>query len=211
MKATNARPKVRMYSYRVEQAIRAATILHKDQVRKGSVPIPYVSHLFAVTMLVQDYTDDEDTVIASLLHDTIEDTDYKLEELQEDFGGKVREIVESLSEPQDDKYKSYTWKQQKQHYAKKLKKASSEALLIAAADKIHNMRSIVEEYIDDHQRFIADFDGDLKDRVFMYQDISNVLNKNLKNDILSEFNHVFTEYKNFVEDVQKTKEEQEAA
>jgi len=200
-----------MYSYRVEQAIRAATILHKDQVRKGAVPIPYASHLFAVTLLVQDYTKDEDVTVAALLHDTIEDTDYTAEELQEDFGGKVREIVESLSEPQDDKYQSYSWKEQKQHYAKKLKKASDEALLIAAADKIHNMRNIVEEYMEDHQRFIADFDGDLEDRIYMYQDIANVINKNLKNDILSEFNHVFTEYKNFVTDVQKTKEERQNA
>ena len=198
-----------MYSFRIEQALRAATILHKDQVRKGSVPIPYVSHLFAVALIVQDYTEDEDIVVASLLHDTLEDTDYSPGELQEDFGGKVRDIVESLSEPQDDKFQSYSWKEQKQAYAKQLRKASKDALLIAAADKIHNMRSIVEEYMEDHNRFMSEFKGTLEDRVFMYQDIANVLNKKLENDILSEFNHVFTEYKNFVEDVQKTKEKQE--
>ncbi len=199
-----------MYSYRVEQALRAATILHKDQVRKGSMPIPYASHLFAVTLILQDYTDDEDVMVAALLHDTLEDTDYTAEELQEDFGGKVREIVESLSEPQDDRYNSYSWREQKEAYAKKLKKASSDALLIAAADKIHNMRCIVEEYIEDHNRFMSEFKGSLEDRIFMYQDISNVLNKNLDNEILQEFNHVFTEYKNFVEDVKKTKEQEES-
>lgn len=195
-----------MYSYRIEQALRAATILHKNQVRKGSVPIPYASHLFAVTMILQDYTQDEDVFVAALLHDTLEDTDYTSNELKEDFGGKVRDIVESLSEPQDNKYKSYSWKEQKQAYAKKLKKASNEALLIAAADKIHNMRCIVEEYMDDHNRFMSEFKGSLDDRALMYQDIANVLNKNLDNEILDEFNHVFTEYKNFVEDVKKTKE-----
>ena len=60
-----------MYSYRIEQAIRAATILHKGQLRKGSVPIPYVSHLFAVAMIAGDYTDNEDVLIAALLHDTL--------------------------------------------------------------------------------------------------------------------------------------------
>ena len=195
-----------MYSYRIEQAIRAATILHKDQVRKGSVPIPYVSHLFAVALIVADYTEQEDVVVAALLHDTLEDTDYTPKELQADFGGPVREIVESLSEPDVDRESDSTWLHQKKQYVKQLKKASEQALLICAADKIHNMRAIVEEYFDDHSRFLAEFGGTLDDRVEVYQDMSDVLNHRLKNDILSEFNHVFEEYKNFVTDVQETKE-----
>ena len=198
-----------MYSYRIEQALRAATILHKDQVRKGSIPMPYVSHVFAVAMIMADYTDDEDVIVATLLHDTIEDTDYTADELETDFGGRVREIVESLSEPEDERDNNLSWLAQKKQYVKQLKKAGDEALLICAADKIHNMRAIVEEYFDDHKRFMSEFKGTLEDRVVMYQDISNVLNRRLKNDILSEFNHVFEEYKNFVTDVQKTKEEQE--
>lgn len=198
-----------MYSYRIEQALRAATILHKDQVRKGSIPIPYVSHLFAVAMIVADYTDDEDIIISTLLHDTLEDTDYTPEELQDDFGGKVREIVESVTEPQNTEFQSLSWKEQKEHYTKLLRKAPHDALIVAAADKIHNMRAIVEEYYDDHVRFMADFKGSLEDRVFMYQDISNIMNRSLKNDIIHEFNNVFELYKNFVIDVKKTKEAQE--
>ncbi len=198
-----------MYSYRIEQALRAITILHKNQVRKGSIPMPYVSHLFAVAMIVMDYTKDEDTVLAALLHDTIEDTDYTPEELQEDFGGKVTEIVLALSEPQDTEKKQWSWKDRKGQYAKQLRKAPQEALLIAAADKIHNMRAMVEEYFDAHDRFLTEFAGNLDDRVMQYQDIANALNRNLKSDILTEFNHVFTEYKNFVEDVKKTKEHAE--
>lgn len=196
-----------MYSYRIEQALRAATILHKDQVRKGAVPIPYTSHLFAVTCILSDYTDDEDIIIAALLHDTLEDTDYTAQELEADFGGKVREIVEAVTEP--DSEEDLGWKEQKQQYAKKLRKAPPEALMIAAADKIHNMRSIVEEYFDDHVRFMADFRGNLEDRMILYQDISNHINRGLKNDIIHEFNHVFQEYKKFITDVKRTKEAQE--
>ncbi len=198
-----------MYSYRIEQALRAATILHKNQVRKGSIPIPYVSHLFAVALIAGDYTDNEDVIISCLLHDTLEDTDYTVEELQDDFGGVVADIVLALSEPQDSEFEKLTWKEQKVHYAHSLRKASQEALIVACADKIHNMRTIVEEYYDDHVRFMADFTGSLEDRVLMYQDISNALNRNLKNDIIVEFNHVFEEYKNFVINVKKTNEEQE--
>lgn len=198
-----------MYSYRIEQALRAATILHKDQVRKGAVPIPYVSHLCAVTMIVSDYTNNEDVIVGALLHDTLEDTDYTPQELEEDFGGTVREIVEALTEPKDEKFTSLSWREQKQQYAKQLRKAPQEALLIAAADKIHNMRSIVEEYFEDHSRFLADFRGTLEDRMLMYQDISNAINRGLKNDIIHEFNHVFEEYKNFLINVKRTKEERE--
>ncbi|MFT5849587.1 MAG: (p)ppGpp synthase/HD superfamily hydrolase [Patiriisocius sp.] len=198
-----------MYSYRIEQALRAATILHKDQVRKGSIPMPYVSHLFATAMIALDYTKDEDVLIGALLHDTLEDTDYTAAELEDDFGGKVREIVEALSEPQDTDTKEYGWKERKAIYAKQLRKAPQESLLIAAADKIHNMRAMVEEYYDDHGRFLKEFSGDLDDRLVQYQDIANAINRRLKSDILNEFNHVFTEYKNFITDVKNTKESNE--
>ena len=195
-----------MYSYRVEQAIRAAAILHKDQVRKGSVPYPYITHLVAVSMILLDYTQDEDTIIAALLHDTLEDTDYTITELQEDFGGKVREIVESLSEPTGKHGERLSWRDKKSVYAKQLKKAPDEALMIAAADKAHNMRSMVEEYFDDHQRFLKDFGSKIDDRIELYQNISNVINNRLSGGILHEFNHVFDEYKNFVFNVKKSQE-----
>lgn len=193
-----------MYSYRLEQAIRAAAVLHKEQSRKGQSPFPYVTHPFAVAWLLSDYTDDENTIIAALLHDTLEDSDYKADELEEDFGRKVRAIVEAVSEPKEVDGDKLSWKQRKEVYAKKLKTAPEEALLVAAADKIHNMRSLVEQYYDDHAGFVKDFGGALDERAMMYQDISNVLNSRLKNDIIAEFNHVYTEYKNFIANVKKT-------
>ena len=78
-----------MYTYKIEQAIKAAALLHQDQLRKGVVPLPYISHLMAVMLILRDYTDDEDTLVAALLHDTLEDTDYTPEELETDFGKTV--------------------------------------------------------------------------------------------------------------------------
>lgn len=195
------------YSYTIEQAIRAASVLHKDQVRKGAVPYPYITHLFAVATIVADYTNDEDTIVAALLHDTLEDTDYTEKELEDDFGGSVKEIVLSLTEPQPAKGEKPNFAFQKQQYVKQLKTASERALVIAAADKIHNMRAIVEEYYDNHTEFLANFGPNLEDRIRMYQEIGNTLNRRLKNDILAEFNNVFTEYKNFLQDVEKKRNE----
>lgn len=191
------------YSYAVEQAIRAASVLHKDQVRKGSVPYPYMTHLFAVAMIVSDYTNDEDTIVAALLHDTLEDTDYTERELEDDFGGGVKELVLSITEPRADSTDRKAVAEQKSQYLKQIRGASERALIIVAADKIHNMRSVVEEYYDDHSGFIADFGDALNDRLLTYQEVSNTLNRKLKNAILAEFNSVFTEYKNFIQDVEK--------
>lgn len=195
-----------MYSYRIELAIRAAAVLHKDQLRKGSMPFPYITHVVATAFTLMDYTDDEDIIIAALLHDTIEDTDYTIDELQEDFGGKVREIVETLTEPRSTKEKKLTFKEKKKAYADQLKKGPEEAVLVAAADKIHNLRTIVEDYTDDHERFISDFGKNFDERLEAYQTIANVINNRLKGSILAEFNHVFSEFKQFLQNVKNTEE-----
>lgn len=196
-----------MYSYRIEQAIRAAAVLHKDLTRKGSMPFPYVTHLFSVAMILTDYTDNEDIIIAALLHDTIEDTDYTLDELQEDFGGTVREIVATLTEPKFHNERKLSWVEAKEYYAKQLKAGPMAAVMVAAADKVHNFRSIVEEYFDDHNRFMQDFGKQLDDRLNVYQKIANVINHRLDGPLLSEFNYVFEEYKNFIYDIQKNQDQ----
>ncbi len=188
-----------MYSYRVEQAIRAAAVLHKDQLRKGSMPFPYITHLVATAFTLLDYTDDEDVVIAGLLHDTVEDTDYTLDEIQEDFGGRVREFIEAVTEPVSTNEKRLTWREKKSIYSKQLKKGPTEAVLIAAADKIHNFRTIVEDYYDAPERFAQDFGSNFSERLEAYQEVANIINNRLEGPILAEFNHVFDEYRSFLQ------------
>lgn len=192
-----------IYSYRIEQAIRAAAILHDGQVRKGRVPFPYLTHLTSVMLMVSDYTDEEDVIIAALLHDTLEDTDYTEKELRADFGNEVTEYVLHVSEKTGEEVTQADWKERKDRYIKLLEKAPVGSLIVSAADKIHNMRTVIEEYFNDHARFVRDFGGSLEERLRMYQEISNILNRRLENDIVSEFNHVFDEYKKFISHVQK--------
>lgn len=188
-----------LYSYKVEQAIRAAAVLHDGQVRKGSAPFPYITHLFSVALIAADYSDSEDVFIAALLHDAVEDTDYTLEEVQQDFGGVVRDLVAGVTEMETDKDgEQLSWKKRKEQYLKDLRKAPEGSRIVATADKIHNMRSAIEEYYDDRPRFVADFGGTLNERLMMYQEFSNMINRELKNDIVHEFNHVFDEYKDFI-------------
>ncbi len=187
-----------MYSYRIEQAIRAACILHEKQHRKGDLAFPYVTHLFSVAFMLQDYTDNEDAVIAALLHDTVEDTDYTLAELRQDFGDTVHDIVAALTEPYTDGDRPLTWLERKSRYANQLQNGPMEAVMVAAADKAHNFRTTIEEYYDDHNRFFQDFGRKLDDRERAYNEIAAVIQSRLEGPLLTEFNYVFEEYTSFI-------------
>lgn len=194
------------YSYRIELAIKAASILHLDQKRKGKGSVPYVSHLFSVAMLIADYVSDEDTIIAGLLHDTLEDTDYTSKELENDFGPRVFSIVKEVSEYTRNLGEIPSWRERKKTYLENLKTASEAGLIVASADKIHNMRSVIGEYYHSHREFREEFGGSLDERLMFLQKVSNILNRRLKNDILIEFNHVFDEYKKFIEYIIREKD-----
>lgn len=193
-----------MYTYKIEQAIKAASLLHSEQLRKGDIPLPYITHLISVTIILRDYTKDEDTLVAALLHDTLEDTDYTAEEMAEDFGEKVTTIVQTLSEPTHKGKTKLTWIERKKTYAEQLKNGPIEAVYVAAADKCHNFRSIVDDYHENYNSFLRDFGSDLEGRMEAYQSIANAINNRLKDGIVHEFNHTFEAYKNFILDVKKT-------
>lgn len=193
-----------MYTYKVEQAIKAAALLHQDQLRKGPVELPYVTHLMSVMTILRDYTRDEDTLVAALLHDTLEDTDYTQDELKEDFGETVATYVLTLTEPKFDGERKLSWADTKKGYAKQLKGGPIEAVMIAAADKTHNFRTMVEDYYDNHDHYLRDFGTQLDTRLEAYQHIANTINSRLKDGIVHEFNHTFEEFKNFIFDVKES-------
>ncbi len=58
---------------RLREAINMACRLHPNQVRKADEGLPYISRPFSVAWILSSYTDDEDTIIAGLLHDILED------------------------------------------------------------------------------------------------------------------------------------------
>jgi (p)ppGpp synthase/HD superfamily hydrolase len=193
-----------MYTYKIEQAIKAAALLHQDQLRKGDVPLPYLTHLISVTMILRDYTSNEDILVAALLHDTLEDTDYTADELEADFGATVRELVETLTEPYREGDRKLNWSEPKTAYIAQVKKGPLDAVMISAADKTHNFRSMVEDYTEDHDGFLRDFGTNLDNRLEIHQNLANVINSRLKEGIVHECNHTFEGYKNFIFDVKES-------
>ncbi len=125
----------------IDKAIKFASRAHLGQFRKAS-DIPYISHPFAVALLLQEAGASNEQIMAGILHDVVEDTDCTLEELERTFGTKVAELVQACSEYDS----SAPWESRKLHTHNFLKTAPEEVLLIVCADKLHNLRCIVEDY-----------------------------------------------------------------
>jgi len=125
---------------RLDQAIQLAAGAHEGQYRKGT-KIPYITHPFAVAMLLQTYGYGQDLVIAGLLHDVLEDTVVTYDEINVQFGHQVAELVFAASEPD----KSLLWKERKDHTLESVRSASLDVKILVCADKLHNLRSILAD------------------------------------------------------------------
>ena len=123
----------------IKLAIEFAAQKHNGHQRLGARPLPYITHLFSVALLVAEDGAHDDTVTAALLHDTLEDTDTEYEELRDTFNPRVAELVSEVSEE-----KTLPWAERKADYLARLAHVSDEALLIALADKIDNIESKLE-------------------------------------------------------------------
>jgi len=129
-----------IFTGRIERAIALAVRAHEGQVRKGDGQLPYVVHPVTVALILSRYTGDEDTIIAGLLHDTLEDTLVTAEEIEQAFGEKVRDTVLDVTEPD---LPSLSWETRKARYLRRLQTAPRPSLLVAGADKIANLISMI--------------------------------------------------------------------
>ncbi len=122
-------------------AIEVAAKAHQGQIRKGT-DVPYISHPYAVAMILARAGCSEEVIAAGILHDTVEDTKLTMEDIRENFGERVEAIVEGCSEPD----KSASWEERKRHTIEHLRTAPWEVRMVACADKLHNIRTTVAEY-----------------------------------------------------------------
>lgn len=130
----------------IKRAIQFAARKHHGQLRREAEPLPYITHPFSVALLVAEDGASDDVVIAALLHDTIEDTATTREEIATAFGERVAELVGAVSERKECGGEALSWRSRKEDYLARLEEARDEAVLIAIADKVDNIESILEAY-----------------------------------------------------------------
>lgn len=180
---------------KIQKAIIGASVLHADQKRKGD-DLPYIIHPYSVAFILSNYTDDEDVIVAGLLHDTLEDVpEYGAEDLIKDFGQRVYEIVKEVSEdkdPNDSKEKEKaSWQERKEKYIANLKNDSEDALMVSCADKIHNLTSMINAYKDQGEEFWKNFNAPKDKILWFYGEVLKIMEERLKNDIVIELKNVY--------------------
>ncbi|WP_101785197.1 RelA/SpoT family protein [Nonomuraea indica] len=143
VRATHPKADLRL----IERAYEVAAHHHRDQKRKSGDP--YITHPLAVATILAELGTDDETLCAALLHDTVEDTSYGLDELRADFGDTIGSLVDGVTKLDKVKFGDAA----QAETVRKMVVAMSRdirVLIIKLADRLHNMRTM--RYLPEHKR-----------------------------------------------------------
>ena len=178
----------------LDRAIVFAVKAHSGTERRGK-GYPYIVHPLEAVEIVATMTNDQELLAAAALHDTVEDTDVTVEQIREEFGDRVADLVASESDTfEEGVSEEDSWHARKQAAIDRLGKASREAKMVALGDKLSNMRAIARDYAvqgdalwnlfhakdpkdhEWHYRGLADALRDLED-TFAYKEFESLINQ----------------------------------
>jgi GTP diphosphokinase / guanosine-3',5'-bis(diphosphate) 3'-diphosphatase len=123
----------------IEKAYRTAEKWHRGQSRKSGDP--FITHPVAVSTILAELGMTPPTLCAALLHDTVEDTAYTLEELRNDFGDEIAMLVDGVTKLDKVKYGEYAQAETIRKMVIAMAK-DIRVLVIKLADRLHNMRTL---------------------------------------------------------------------
>ncbi|MER6676112.1 RelA/SpoT family protein [Streptomyces sp. NPDC000983] len=133
-------PKIETATLRqIENAYQVAERWHRGQKRKSGDP--YITHPLAVTTILAELGMDPATLMAGLLHDTVEDTEYGLDQLRRDFGDSVALLVDGVTKLDKVKFGEAAQAETVRKMVVAMAK-DPRVLVIKLADRLHNMRTM---------------------------------------------------------------------
>ncbi|GHE63361.1 GTP pyrophosphokinase [Streptomyces spiralis] len=133
-------PKIENATLRqIERAYQVAERWHRGQKRKSGDP--YITHPLAVTTILAELGMDPATLMAGLLHDTVEDTEYGLDQLRRDFGDTVALLVDGVTKLDKVKFGEAAQAETVRKMVVAMAK-DPRVLVIKLADRLHNMRTM---------------------------------------------------------------------
>ena len=173
------------YGPRLDLALAFAADGFRQITRKGGVGVPYLVHLLAVASLVGEHGGSEDQIIAALLHDTLEDLPgVTAQDLEVRFGPAVTAMVEALSDttvkPKPE------WRTRKEAYIARLAQEPPQVKLVSAADKIHNLQSLLRSLRQAGDGVWHEFHAGPQEQVWYYRAVLGALATGWEHGILDE-------------------------
>ena len=131
----------------VSEAIAFAVKAH-DGMRRKKSDVPYILHPMEAAVIVGTMTEDQNLIAAAALHDVVEDAGVTIQEIEDRFGKRVRELVQSETEDKrPDLPPSATWRIRKEESLALLKNTDDiDVLIVWMGDKLSNMRSIYRDF-----------------------------------------------------------------
>jgi RelA/SpoT family (p)ppGpp synthetase len=126
----------------IEKALLFAEKAHSDQIRQSGEP--YITHLIAVRDMLSEVNADPETLIAALLHDTIEDTGTTFDQLKKEFGPTIAKLVEGVTKVQQLEGQTDKRIRNMQSIRKIFRTMGKDirVMFIKLADRLHNMRTL---------------------------------------------------------------------
>ena len=188
-----------MLSARFEEALGFTAQLHARQTRKAT-SIPYVAHLLAVASIAIEHGADEDEAIAALLHDAIEDQGGKAiaAEIGKRYGDRVVDIIRGCSDT--DVIPKPPWRSRKEAYVTHVREASPSVRLVSAADKLHNVRSVLADYRQMGERLWRRFNGGKEGTLWYYRALVDAFRAAGSTPLIEELDRAVLELERLVAD-----------
>ncbi|RMG00541.1 MAG: HD domain-containing protein [Planctomycetota bacterium] len=170
---------------RFDAALEFASTLHRKQLRKIG-QTPYIGHLLRVCGTVIEFGATEDEAIAALLHDALEDQNRPglADEIAARFGDAVLEMVTALSDSTEQPRPP--WRERKEAFLARLREATSSVRLIAAADKLDNVRSTITALQVFGDEIWTRFHGGREGTLWYYRQIVAVLGEASEHALVAE-------------------------
>ncbi len=125
----------------LKKAFDISKAYHKEQFRKSGEP--FIMHPLEVAKILADIELDQASIIAALLHDLVEDTEFTLEKVEKEFGGKIAKIINGVTKL--DKIVFHSREERQVENLRKMIIAMSEdvrIIIVKLADRLHNMRTL---------------------------------------------------------------------
>jgi (p)ppGpp synthase/HD superfamily hydrolase len=182
------------------EAVDFALAAHADQKRKGT-SIPYASHLLQVVGLVFEHGGDVDQAVAAVLHDTVEDCEgVEVEEIRLRFGSDVAGIVSVCTDllPGDQPDAKSEWSLRKRDYVERLQQADPRSQLVAACDKLHNLRTLVADLQAEGRETLGRFTATPEQTRWYHETVREAVATAMPSRLVREFDALLEALREFV-------------